>query len=171
MELNDKYSTINNMLEQIKDYWNKLDNYNIPQIDGNADILLYSSGKLVNFTNLYYILCKCLNINLMILDYESKKISIYSRYIDKIDVNYPLLILANYKYFYEPVYKDNIKLFNLKDPQFALLLKDYSIKDYIPKKNILNKMKKKELCELCDKLNIKYISKDTRSILISKILN
>lgn len=168
-----KFDTITKILEEVKVCWNNFKEYDIPQLDGNQDILLYMNGKLENYINFYHILCKCLNINLLILDYKTNNISLYSRHKDKIDINYPLLILAKYNNFYEPVYNISNKIFNLNDQLFAPLISNYTIiKEtlQIPKKSVLNKMKKKELLELCNKLNIKYKLKDTKNILIINII-
>ena len=78
LEDNEKFDNIENILNNIKTEWGDSKESKTNKIEGTDMILKYMNGKLTNYERFYVILCKCIHINLLILDYESKKTKLYS---------------------------------------------------------------------------------------------
>lgn len=149
------------------------------------------NGKLNDYKKFYIILCKCFHINILILDFKNKETKLYSDSFDNI-VNpfLPTIILSKYDNNFEPVYSNKYKIFNIMDDMFSSILNKYKIKtiknlnlkekknnnifintkNSIPNKTKIKKMKKQDLFDLCITLKINFNNKDTRIILINKIL-
>ena len=191
LEDNEKFNNIDHILNNIKIEWNSTIESKTKKIEGTQMIFKYMNGKLNNYKKFYIILCKCLHINILILDFKDKKTKLYSdSYDNTINPFLPTIILAKHNDNYEPVYSNKHKIFNIMDNMFSSILNEYKVKtikdlnlkekknnnifintkNSIPNKTKIKKMKKQELFDLCTTLKLVFNNKNTRAILINKIL-
>ena len=189
LEDNEKFNNIEHILNNIKIEWNSITDSNINKIEGTQLIFKYMNGKLENYKKFYIILCKCLHINILILDFKNKETKLYSDSYNIINPFLPTIILAKYDNNFEPVYSNEHKIFNIMNNMFSSILNKYKVKtikdltlknnnnnifintnNSIPNKTKIKKMKKQELLDLCTTMKIDFNNKDTRAILINKIL-
>lgn len=153
-----------------------------------------------DISNFLEMVCFCFKINIMRLDYKNNKLEIhYFKKFKKGELNifYPTIILSNYNNFWEPVYNSNNRLFELKNKMFKFITDKYKIKkideilqesgvikkenkssflskeelEPLLQKSKLNKMRKDELINLANSLNIDINVKSTKKIIIENILN
>ena len=153
-----------------------------------------------DIANFLEMVCFCFKINIMRLDYKNNKLEIlYFKKFKKGELNifYPTIILSNYNNFWEPVYNSNNRLFELKNKMFKFITDKYKIKkineilqesgvikkenkssflskeelEPLLQKSKLNKMKKDELINLANSLNIDINVKSTKKIIIENILS
>lgn len=153
-----------------------------------------------DISNFLEMVCFCFKINIMRLDYKNNKLEIhYFKKFKKGELNifYPTIILSNYNNFWEPVYNSNNRLFELKNKMFKFITDKYKIKkideilqesgvikkenkssflskeelEPLLQKSKLNKMKKDELINLANSLNIDINVKSTKKIIIENILS
>jgi len=193
----EKINIIEKYLNDMRNYWNTKykNNKQLSKIDGINLIFKYQKGELEEkLTQFLEVISFCLNINIVKFNFKNKKETIY--YYNKLNPYKPTIFLANYNNFWEPIYTSEIKIFNLIEKKFNFLLKDKEIlsldevlikeklkekynnafiskKELEPilKKSKLNKMKKQELLDLANNLNIFCNNKNTKKIIIEKILN
>ena len=191
LEDNEKFNNIEHILNNIKIEWNSIMEQKNKRIEGTQLIFKYMNGKLNDYKNFYIILCKCFHINILILDFKNKETKLYSdSHDDIINPFLPTIILAKHNNNFEPVYTNKHKIFNIMDSMFSSILNKYKIKtikdlqfkekknnnifvntkNNFPNKTKIKKMKKQELCDICTTLKLDFNNKDTRAILIDKIL-
>ena len=153
-----------------------------------------------DISNFLEMICFCFKINIMRLDYKNNKLEIhyFKKFKEgELNIYYPTIILSNYNNFWEPVYNSNNKLFELKNKIFKFATDKYKIKNVndilqesgiikkenkssflskdeltpLLQKSKLNKMKKDELINLANSLNIDINVKSTKKIIIENILS
>lgn len=189
LEDNEKFNNIEHILNNIKIEWNNIIKSKTKKLEGTELIFKYMNGKLTDYKKFYIILCKCFHINILILDFKNKETKLYSDSYDIINPFLPTIILAKHNNNFEPVYSNKDKIFNIMDNMFLSILNEYKVKtiedlnvkeknnnifintnNSIPNKTKIKKMKKQELLDLCTTMKIDFNNKDTRAILINKIL-
>lgn len=204
MDENEKIKNINKIINDMRNYWNtkyKKNKY-FNKNDGEKLIINYKLNKLLeeNFDNFLEMICFCFKINIIRLNYKKNNISLhyFKKFNDgSVNLFIPTIILGNYNNFWEPIYNNNSKIFNLKNKSLQFILKKIKIKSikeileesglksknisvtFISKKEIiptlqkskLNKMRKNDLLNLASSLNISINQKNTKNIIINKILS
>ena len=177
------------LINDIRNYWklNYNSENNISLLDGEKIISNLPKINTEKFNETLFLLSFCLKSNFLVLDYNTEKSKIISYYLNDSNLNFykPFIILAKKDNNIEPVFNNEKRIFNYEDIiNYLTGYNSIEIEDIFEEKSVfinksaldfsegkLKRLKKKELQDLCDTRNISYINKDTKSVLINKLIN